>query len=184
MTERIELGSKAAADQFRDEYADHLCTDDDRRLKTVAISSDAPDHVLETATIEAAAGRSERGEQVGDETNIDDRLADLERAQDEQCGHARDHCEDGEDEACEFLVESCGFDEEDVEALVGDARADDPPGELYGAKNLAWRRYQIAVAEAKEAAAAINELNDLLGEPTTAFRELGQRELTKDDIDW
>ncbi|RZH67180.1 hypothetical protein [Natrinema altunense] len=251
MTERIEFGSKAAADQFRDEHTDHLSSDDDRRLKTVAISSDAPDHVLEAVTIEAAAGRSERGgrggqaeltdheresldfsrttvpharsvkglmidegvddwlayydhtlsvdehrevaqratrDERGDrldgETNVDDRLADLEGAQDEQCGHARDHCEDGEDEACEFLVESCGFDEEDVEALVGEARADDPPGELYGAKNLAWRRYQIAVAEAKEAAAAINELNDLLGEPTTAFRELGQRELTKDDIDW
>ncbi|WP_228370978.1 hypothetical protein [Natrinema sp. J7-2] len=65
MTERIEFGSKAAADQFRDEYADHLCSNDDRRLKTVAISSDAPDHVLETATIEAAAGRSERGGRGG-----------------------------------------------------------------------------------------------------------------------
>lgn len=51
MTERIEFGSKAAADQFRDEHVDHLCSDDDRRLKTVAISSNAPDHVLETATI-------------------------------------------------------------------------------------------------------------------------------------
>ncbi|MFA9415165.1 hypothetical protein [Natrinema sp. HArc-T2] len=251
MTERIEFGSKAAADQFRDKYTDHLCSDDDRRLKTVAISSSAPDHVLETATIEAAAGRSERGgrggqadltdheresidfsrtsvpharsvkglmieqgvddwlayydhtlsvdehrevakratrDERGDrldaDTNVDDRLADLEGAQGEQCVHARDHCEDGEDEACDFLVEACGFDEDDIEALVAEAQSDDPPGELYGAKNLLWRRYQIAVAEAKEAAAAINEMNDLLGESATAFRELGDRKLMKDDIDW
>ncbi|WP_238709568.1 hypothetical protein [Natronorubrum halophilum] len=125
--------------------------------------------------------RDESGDRLDDD--VDERLVDLEGAQDERCSHARNYYEDSEDEACEFLVESCGFDEEDVEALVGEARADDPPGDLYGAKNLAWRRYQIAV-EAKETAAAINELNGLLREPATAFRELGQHELIKDDIDW
>ncbi|ELY41173.1 hypothetical protein C495_16790, partial [Natronorubrum sulfidifaciens JCM 14089] len=54
MTERIEFGSKAAADTFRDEHTDHLSSDDDRRLKTVAISSSAPNHAFETATVEAS----------------------------------------------------------------------------------------------------------------------------------
>lgn len=65
MAERIEFGSKAAADSFREEDEDHLCSDDDRRFKTVAISSDAPEWVLEEATIEAAAGRNERGSRGG-----------------------------------------------------------------------------------------------------------------------
>ncbi|ELZ15982.1 hypothetical protein C476_17232 [Natrinema limicola JCM 13563] len=46
MTEWIEFGSKAAADQFRDEYTDHLCSDDDRRLKTVASASPRLSQVL------------------------------------------------------------------------------------------------------------------------------------------
>ncbi len=40
MAERIEFGSKAAADSFREEHVAHLCSDDDRRLKTVAIVTD------------------------------------------------------------------------------------------------------------------------------------------------
>ncbi len=36
MTERIEFGSKAAADSFREKHKAQLWSDDDRRLKTVA----------------------------------------------------------------------------------------------------------------------------------------------------
>jgi len=39
-----------------------------------------------------------------------------------------------------FLGESCGFDEEDVEALIGDARADDSPGTSRRIRGYAVRR--------------------------------------------
>jgi hypothetical protein len=60
VTERVEFGSKDVADSYREEYAEHLCTDDDKRLKTVAFSSDTPEHVLEQARLDAADGRGER----------------------------------------------------------------------------------------------------------------------------
>lgn len=48
MSERIEFGSKGAADAAREEFAEHVCPiDDDRRLKTVAFVSDLPDDVRE-----------------------------------------------------------------------------------------------------------------------------------------
>ncbi len=65
MTERIEYGTKAAADAAREKHEEYLCTDDDRRLKTVAYSSDTPDSVLETERIEAADGRGERTDGPG-----------------------------------------------------------------------------------------------------------------------
>lgn len=65
MTERIEYGSKDAADAARDRHSEYLCSDDDRRLKTVAYSSDTPESVLETERIEAADGRGERTDGPG-----------------------------------------------------------------------------------------------------------------------
>ncbi|RKD85004.1 hypothetical protein [Halopiger aswanensis] len=67
MTERFEFGSKEAADAFREEHEQHLCTDDNRRLKTVPLSSDAPERALEEATVHAASGHADqdaRGGQV------------------------------------------------------------------------------------------------------------------------
>ena len=76
MTERIEYGSKDAADAARERHSEYLCTDDDRRLKTVAYSSDTPDSVLETERIEAADGRGERTDGPGQVP-----LSDSERKQ-------------------------------------------------------------------------------------------------------
>ncbi|WP_436924969.1 hypothetical protein [Halosimplex amylolyticum] len=56
----IEFGTKTAADAIRDEYADHLCSDDDRRLKEVVFASDTPDHVIDQAHQQALDSRSER----------------------------------------------------------------------------------------------------------------------------
>lgn len=61
VSQRIEFGTKAAADQFRDEHDEHVCPlDDDRRLKTVAVIDDTPEWVFEQAEIEAASGRADR----------------------------------------------------------------------------------------------------------------------------
>lgn len=68
----VEFGSKAVADAVREEYADHLCSDDDRRLKTVTFASDTPDVVLEQARIEAADSRGD---------HVDTVTADLSQAE-------------------------------------------------------------------------------------------------------
>lgn len=56
----IEFGSKTAADAVRDEFADHLCSDDDRRLKEVVFASTTPDDVLDQARQQALDSRAER----------------------------------------------------------------------------------------------------------------------------
>lgn len=251
MTERIEFGSKAAADSFREEHESYLCSEDDRRLLTVAISSSAPEWVLEDATIEAAAGRDERGSRGGqvdltdheresidfsrtsvlharsvkgimldrgvddwlayydhtlsvdehrevadravrdehgdrldDEQDVDGQLAAAEGARDEQCGQARDYCEDDEDDACEFLRDACDFDDDDIATLRETDDPDDVPTEIHAQLNQLWLQYQIGVGEAKEAAAAINEIHTETGRSLVEFRELGHRELTETNIDW
>ena len=60
MTERIEYGTKDAADRAREQHEEWLCSEDDRRLKTVAYSSDTPDEVLDAERLEATDGRAER----------------------------------------------------------------------------------------------------------------------------
>lgn len=66
LSELVEFGSKATADTFREEYSDYICpVDDDRRLKTVAFTSDTPEYVLERAEAEAAGGRAERAKGAG-----------------------------------------------------------------------------------------------------------------------
>lgn len=51
------------------------------------------DHMLsvdEYREIAERAVRDEHGDRLNDDTDVDDRLADLEGAQDEQCDHARE----------------------------------------------------------------------------------------------
>lgn len=250
----VEFGRKDAADAVREEYPDALCSDDDRRLKTVRFSSDAPEHVVEEAQRQADQSRADResgpgqadltdhererldfsrgranvlharsvkaiatSEGVDDWTahydptlTVDEHRGVMERAASEgggrrldaetsatarageaaakaeagECDHARGHCEHGDPEACEFLRERCGFDEADVEALVGADDGDDLPGRIHGARSQLWQQYQIGVANAKEAAAAINEINRQHGADLVTFDELGERELTRDHIDW
>ncbi|MCU4716993.1 hypothetical protein [Halapricum hydrolyticum] len=54
MSPTVEFGSKDAADAAREQWGEHLCPDDDRRLKTVAFVEDVPDRVIERAELEAA----------------------------------------------------------------------------------------------------------------------------------
>lgn len=55
----IEFGSKTAADRAREEHEDHLCVDDDRRLKTVTFTSDLPEATEEQLRAGARTGRVE-----------------------------------------------------------------------------------------------------------------------------
>lgn len=49
MSPTAEFGSEALTDQYREEHPDHLCPDDDARLKSVTFTSDAPDWLLRDA---------------------------------------------------------------------------------------------------------------------------------------
>jgi len=246
LSETVEFGSKAAADRFREEYEESVCPDDDdRRRKTVAFVSDAPDWLLDRAEVEAASGRSERGgdggqveltdsekKRVGpfegennyrkaaavkgimldagvddwtsyyDETltvdehrdlaeraaqdggggrrldaedSTDERLGRAEAAMGEECDHARDHCQHGDPDACEFLTNACDYDEDEVARILDDSDASgeqEIEGEAAGALARSWQGYKAGIARlereledaleakwnAEQAAAAINAI--------------------------
>ncbi|MCD2202756.1 hypothetical protein [Halobacterium sp. KA-6] len=93
----------------------------------------------------------------------------------EECDHARDHCEHGDPDACEFLSDACGYDDEEVAAILDENDPDseqDIEGEAAGALGRAWQGYKAAIARlaqeiddaleakrnAEQAAAAINAI--------------------------
>jgi len=258
VSKRLEFGTKQAADQFREDHEEWLCPiDDDKRQKTVAIVSDAPDHVVERAEVEAASGRSERsgdggqvpltdserdridfsegrasvpharsvkglarsegvddwlayydaqltvdehrdvmeqagqeggGRRLDEDDSADDRLADAEAAMGGQCDHARDHCEHGDPDACEFLQEACGFEEDAVEEILSDepTGSEEITGEAAGALGRAWNGYKAGIARfaaflddieetkrnAEQAAAAINAIRADHGQEPLEFERL------------
>jgi len=252
MSPTVEFGSKDAADAAREQWADHLCPDDDRRLKTVRFVEDVPDRVLERAELEAADSRDEHESGPGQaeltdherdridfskgranvpwaqsikaiatDAGVDDWTAHVDptltvdehrevmeqaaredqgqrmdaedsaiekagqhsrRAQSNECDHARGHCEHGDPDACEFLQERCGFDEDEVATILDDS--EDMPGRIQGARSQLWTQYQVGPANAKEAAAAINEINRQYGDDLVSFEELGDRELTPEQLNW
>jgi hypothetical protein len=269
---QIEFRSKEAADQFRDEWQEHLCSDDDRRLKTVTVVSDAPEHVIEQAHVqggstgqpdddqqdavelspEAAAAtrtainaaemdgettperRDALVEEIGlrtprdaptvpadlveevrnyvryyeeilseseDEATLHDPNAedeylswtrqaldelgaseDTEEASSRQCNHARGHCERGDEAACEFLQDQCGFDDQEIEEILSDDEGDFP-GRVYRALQQLWTSYRAGLADAKQAAAAINEIRQQYGQEPLEMEELGDRAITKEELD-
>ncbi|WP_159900757.1 hypothetical protein [Salinirussus salinus] len=66
MSTKVEFGTRDAANSFRDEHEEHLCpVDDDRRRKTVALTSDTPEAVVEKARRQAEQARAERTEGPG-----------------------------------------------------------------------------------------------------------------------
>jgi len=61
----------------------------------------------------------ETGDRVDSEDEALSLLADAHRtAQAEECDHAEGHCRNGDPEACEFLIEECGYEPADVRELV------------------------------------------------------------------
>jgi hypothetical protein len=55
----VEYGSLDAANEARDQWPDHLCSNDDRRLMTVTFAGTTPDDVLDQARRAAEDSRSE-----------------------------------------------------------------------------------------------------------------------------
>lgn len=255
MSFEAEFGTKSEADEIREEFGEHLCSDDDRRMKVVTFASDTPADLQQEIRTDAAASRSERqgsGGQVslteGEKERIDfskgrsnvpharsvkgiarnagvddwtsyydpeltvdehrevmDRASrdeqgarmDAERTDEQRaadlaaqagggdCEHARGHCEHGDPDACEFLADHCGFSEDQVATILDEHDGDgDLPGPVYGAIGKQWTRYKTGIANAKEAAAAINEIHRHHDRGLVKFEQLGGRTITKEDITW
>ena len=85
------------------------------------------------------------------------------REQEEGCDHARDVCEHGDPQACEFLTDACGYDEDEVDEILGaeDDPADAPPDEIEGkaagALSRSWGGYRGAIAELGDALDQVEE---------------------------
>jgi hypothetical protein len=61
------------------------------------------------------------------------RARDAARAQQSsECDHAADHCEHGDPEACEFLKNACGYDDDEVASILDEDTAGDGPDEITG----------------------------------------------------
>lgn len=241
MTERIEFATKGAADAFREENEEYLCSDDDRRLKTVALTSDTPERLIEEAAIETAvtraerdgtsqlplddheldaidwsegkanvpwarsvkaimraegvddwiayvdptlsvdehrevakrAARDEQGDRLDAEDSVDDKLASVEGFRDGQCGNAATHCEEGDDDACGFLIDECDVDEDEVQALLSDFDEEIPEDEIrgkwLGALRRAWTGYHNATATLED---ALEEATEAINNATAAARAI------------
>jgi hypothetical protein len=107
-------------------------------------------------------------------------------AQSEQCDHAEDHCRHGDPEACEFLRDACGVPEERIDQILDEEEADpeegDLPGEVYGALMKQWQAFRAGLGDAKRAGAAINEIRQQYGQDPMTFDALGDRAITKEDL--
>ncbi|WP_369335387.1 hypothetical protein, partial [Halostella sp. PRR32] len=132
------------------------------------------------------------GRRMDAENTVQSRLGDLEAALDGQCEHAKQYCESGESDACEFLVDDCGLTESVVGALRDpDAGATDDsrlPGPIYNALGDAWTGYKAALAEddqgrARRFAAVINAIRDQQGQDLMVFEELDSESVTWDDVE-
>ncbi|WP_353634614.1 hypothetical protein ABSL23_02345 [Halobacterium sp. NMX12-1] len=122
-----------------------------------------------------AAREGGGGRRLDAEDSTDERLSRAESAMGEECDHARDHCEHGDPDACEFLTDACGYDDDEVAAILDEDDPDseqDIEGEAAGALGRAWQGYKAAIARlsqeiddaleakrnAEQAAAAINAI--------------------------
>jgi hypothetical protein len=60
MPTAIDFGSRAEANDYRDEHPEHVAPGDDRRFTTVEFADDAPAWLLDQARLDAESGRAER----------------------------------------------------------------------------------------------------------------------------
>jgi hypothetical protein len=135
----------------------------------------------ETLTVDEHRDLAERaardgggGRRLDAENSADDRLGRAEKAMGEECDHARDHCEHGDPDACEFLNDACGYDKIEVARILNDDQDGEQEieGEAAGALGRAWQGYKAGISRlaseiedaleakrnAEQAAAAINAI--------------------------
>ena len=274
MSTDIEFGKKNAADTYREEYSEYLCSEDDARLKTVTFNSDAPEHVLWEAGLDAMESRGEEEYTTGQvglsqherdeidfskgrasvphaqavkalavEEGIDDWLSHYDptltvdehrstferirpsggcrmdsheerqaqrrrdaarTAQSEQCDHAKNHCQNGDPDACEFLQNVCGFEQAEIESFLDpdpepagpSTSGQEVTGKAAGALSRSWGGYQAAVGRldtalnemreawehAQQAGKAINAIRNEHGQGSLDFEGLEEAQAQLADL--
>jgi len=132
-----------------------------------------------TARIEQIR-QQQTGADVSDGPTEQERLAKeanaAQRVDGEGCNHARDMCQHGDPDACEFLAEECGADETEVSSLLDSAEAvpyDHLDGEVKGALSRSWSGYKVSV----------KRLAGLLDEVQREFRNAERAAATIDAIE-
>jgi len=143
------------------------------------------------------AAQEDRGRRREDTESAVEKAGRASRAaQSEQCEHARDYCRHGDPDACEFLTDRCGLDENEVDQILGGGdETDEITGEAAGALQRAWNGYKAGISaldqalegvadewsEAQQAADAINGVRDSHGQDPIHFERL--EELQADVLD-
>lgn len=154
------------------------------------------------ASIGVGGGHRERD--ADDPAAMQEQAGAVASAAGEECSHAEDHCRHGDPDACEFLGEACGFDEPEIEAIMGASDETAPEdvetpfsGAQLGALRRSWQGYQgalralesalerVSVAEqhATEAIEAINSIRATAGQEPLEPRRLAEiREMDMADV--
>lgn len=162
------IATAEGVDDWLSYYDPTLTVDEHRQVMARAATEGGGDRLDAEESATSKAGRAAAMAQAG------------------QCDHARGHCEHGDADACEFLSEHCGLTAEEVAEIMDETTADSElgelPGEAYGALSKLWAQYKAGVADAKEAAAGINEVRAQYGQDPIAFKQLGGRRITKESL--
>ncbi|MFC4246484.1 helix-hairpin-helix domain-containing protein [Natribaculum luteum] len=105
---------------------------------------------------------------VADDPKIDPTEIDTD------CDNTKDDCTDGDRDACKALVEECGFDREEAEELLAEAKRADGelPPKAKRALSTAWTSYKQAIKKGHEAVEAAEKIKDYQGEPKHAERSM------------
>ncbi len=141
------------------------------------------------------------GDRIENEGPDRDAAARNEKAVNEECDHAKNHCKHGDPEACEYLQEACDVPETEVKTLLQFGDGPVPYEELSGAEKGAldrsWNGYTVAVRRlatlldevamelrhAEKAAAAIDAIEaGIIDEDTGTFEALASHHETLHEL--
>jgi hypothetical protein len=158
----------------------------------------------ESDATKGTSGASGGSRDAGDEEQRQQRRANraARQARGGNCDRAHDFCEDGQEDACQYLREVCGYDEDEVRTILND-RAESEETDLVtvggdrfpemevtpeeaGALNKSWNGYRAAIArlsedvgdlrkaivDARQAARAINGIREGSGVEEMHFDRL------------
>ncbi len=160
------------------------------------LTTDEHVEIYERARKDTASGRD--ANELDDET-VEEKLGEMEaKAEIQQCRQAEDSCEDGIEDACEFLTEECGYTEKEANDLLGgielkdddvdvdqDTDEDGLPLRVRIALKKAWRGYRAgrakarsdgSPAEARKYAGVINSIRRAVGQDFMEFEPAGSFE--------
>jgi hypothetical protein len=124
------------------------------------------------------AGTGIKGERIDSEQSMGDMARQAEKVEGQMCQSAREACESGEPEACEELLKSCDYTEEEIERLTRTAAVEmgeDPSAvfrKAWGGYKLARKNERKAVENAEKYAEIINGVRAVNGQDPLEFEEL------------